>query len=94
MGVSDAGNVNAVTASCRSGQISKIIADEFVLAAGAIETIRLLMAAVPSRPNGLGDASDLLGRSFMEHPHARGGEIVSDKLATTLRALPRMKRYK
>ncbi|MEM6626457.1 MAG: GMC family oxidoreductase, partial [Pseudomonadota bacterium] len=40
----------------------------------------------------LGNANDLLGRYFMEHPHARGGEIVSDKLATSLSALPRMKR--
>ena len=90
--VSEAGKVNAVTVSGRSGQTSRVIADEFVLAAGAIETIRLLMAAVPSRPNGLGNANDLLGRYFMEHPHARGGEIISEKLATTLRALPRMKR--
>ena len=92
MDVSEAGKVNAITISGRTGQTSKVMANEFVLAAGAIETIRLLMAGVPARPNGFGNARDLLGRYFMEHPHARGGEIVSEKLATTLRALPRMKR--
>lgn len=92
MEVADSGKVNAITLSGRAGQTSKVVATEFVLAAGAIETIRLLMAGVPTRPNGFGNSRDLLGRYFMEHPHARGGEIVSEKLATTLRALPRMKR--
>lgn len=92
MDVEESGQVTGITVSGVSGRSSKIIADKFVLAAGAIETIRLLMGAVPARPNGLGNAKDLLGRYFMEHPHARGGEIVSEKLATTLRALPRMKR--
>lgn len=93
MDVADSGKVNAITVAGASERQCKIVADTFILAAGAIETIRLLMAAVPARPNGFGNANDLLGRFFMEHPHARGGEIVSDKLATTLRVLPRMKRY-
>ncbi|GAB5454720.1 MAG: GMC family oxidoreductase [Henriciella sp.] len=92
MDVQASGHVTGITVSGASGRSCEIIADKFILAAGAIETIRLLMGAVPARPNGLGNAKDLLGRYFMEHPHARGGEIVSEKLATTLRALPRMKR--
>ncbi|MEM6626822.1 MAG: FAD-dependent oxidoreductase, partial [Pseudomonadota bacterium] len=92
MDVADSGKVEAITVSSLDGRTAKIIAEDFVLAAGAIETIRLLMGGVPARPNGLGNANDLLGRYFMEHPHARGGEIVSDKLATSLSALPRMKR--
>ena len=93
MDVSETGKVNSISISGRAGHTRKVIANEFVLAAGAIETIRLLMAGVPARPKGFGNANDLLGRFFMEHPHARGGEIVSEKLATILRALPRMKRF-
>ncbi|MEM9055350.1 MAG: GMC family oxidoreductase [Pseudomonadota bacterium] len=94
MDVTESGKVNAVTVSGLQGRSAKITARDFVLAAGAIETIRLLMSSVPERPNGFGNANDLLGRYFMEHPHARGGEIVSEKLATSLRALPRMRRLR
>ena len=90
--VAENGAVTSVTVSNAHDQQAQIKAKSFVMAAGAIETIRLLMGAVPSRPNGLGNSRDLLGRFFMEHPHARGGEIVSVRLATSLRVLPRMKR--
>lgn len=90
--VDESGRVTEVSVANGQGRTVQIGAKNFVMAAGAIETIRLLMGAVPARPNGLGNARDLLGRFFMEHPHARGGEIVSDSLASSLRALPRMKR--
>ncbi|MEM1389809.1 MAG: GMC family oxidoreductase [Pseudomonadota bacterium] len=90
--VSESGQVNAITVSSLDGHKLQITAENFVLAAGAIETVRLLMAGVPHRPNGFGNANDLLGRYFMEHPHARGGEITSEKFATSLRAFPRMRR--
>ena len=89
--VEESGQVTAVTVANAHGGSTQIQARNFVMAAGAIETIRLLMGAVPARPNGLGNDRDLLGRYFMEHPHARGGEIVSEKLAQSLRVLPRMK---
>ncbi|MDJ0919935.1 MAG: GMC family oxidoreductase [Henriciella sp.] len=92
MDVAETGEVKAITVSSSTGKRTKILARNYVLAAGAIETVRLLMGSVPQRPNGFGNARDLLGRYFMEHPHARGGEIVSEKLATSLRALPRMQR--
>ncbi|GAA0478289.1 GMC family oxidoreductase [Parasphingorhabdus litoris] len=81
--------VQHVKAESVTGHCTKITAKAFVLAAGAIETVRLLMAAVGNRPNGLGNEHDLLGRYFMEHPHARGGEFLPNKLAQTLLALPR-----
>lgn len=90
--ISEEGHVTAMTVSAQNGRNTKIMAKHFVLAAGAIETIRLLMGSVADCPNGFGNANGLLGRYFMEHPHARGGEIVSDKLATSLRAFPRMRR--
>ncbi|MEM0985979.1 MAG: GMC family oxidoreductase [Pseudomonadota bacterium] len=89
MDISDAGAVTSVTVRSLSGHCTRLCARIFVLAAGAIETIRALMAAVPKRKNGLGNSRDLLGRHFMEHPHGRGGEIVSEKLVRSLEAVPR-----
>ena len=44
-----------------------IAARRFVLAAGAVENARLLLASGDA-PKGLGNASGLVGRCFMEHP--------------------------
>jgi len=66
-----------------------IKAKVFVLAAGAIESTRLLLTS----GGGLGNRYDLVGRYFMEHPHARGGQIITDKPAKALSILPRALRY-
>ena len=41
-----------------------------------------------------GNDHDVLGRYFMEHPHARGGQIFPVNLAQTLSVLPRAIRHK
>jgi choline dehydrogenase-like flavoprotein len=87
--VNQSGEIIGVTARALNAASVKVKARAFVLAAGAIETARILMAAVPSRPNGLGNDKDILGRFFMEHPHARGGEIIPNDLAHALTILPR-----
>ncbi len=83
------GEVRTATLQSLNGNKVTVAAKTFVLAAGAIETIRLLMAAVPNRPEGLGNETDQLGRFFMEHPHARGGEIKPKNLGQSLMVLPR-----
>lgn len=92
--VGEDGEVRAATVQSLNGNRTKVEAKVFVLAAGAIETIRLLMAAVPNRPEGFGNETDQLGRFFMEHPHARGGEIRPKSLAQSLMVLPRALRVK
>ena len=51
-------------------------AQTYVLATGGIENPRLLLASSRVVKPGLGNDNDLVGRFFMEHPHARGGRIV------------------
>lgn len=43
-------------------------ATRFVLAGGAVENARLLLASRSRHPRGIGNAHDLVGRFFMEHP--------------------------
>lgn len=64
----------------------------FVLAAGGLETPRLLLNACGVHPRGLGNEHDLVGRFFMEHPHARAGRVLPDKLWQMLHLLPRSHR--
>lgn len=58
-----------------SGRRAVIRAGRFVLALGGIETPRLLLASNGVAPAGIGNGHDLVGRFFMEHPHARGGRL-------------------
>ncbi len=46
-----------------------------ILAAGGIETIRLLLLNDHQRPGGLGSQSDWLGKGFMEHPACDMGVV-------------------
>ena len=92
--VNNQGAVQALTVTSLSGRSAVVKAKQYVLAAGAIDTVRLLMGGVPARPEGLGNDRDVLGRYFMEHPHARGGQIVTDELAKVLTLLPRAIRHK
>ena len=92
--VSESGEVKFAKFSDLSGKTVSVKAQSFVLAAGAMETVRLLMGAVPSKPHGLGNSKDQLGRFFMEHPHARGGQIIPTDLARAIRAVPRALRVK
>jgi choline dehydrogenase-like flavoprotein len=69
-----AGKVTGVEA-VSEGRLEQIKADVVVLAAGAIETARLLLLTTTSKePNGIGNNRDLVGRSLQGHyyPSAQG----------------------
>jgi choline dehydrogenase-like flavoprotein len=65
----------------------------FVLAAGGLENPRILLQSRGVHANGLGNNEDQVGRYFMEHPHARAGRVVPDKLWRLLNLLPRSHRH-
>jgi len=66
---SDAGRVTAVEVGCLAGGRFNVTGRAFVLAAGAIENARLLLLSNDTISVGLGNAYDLVGRYFMDHPH-------------------------
>ncbi len=67
-----------VGAECVSGSGNRIRirAGAFVLAAGAIENVRLLLLSDGSSARGLGNEHGWLGRCFMEHPRDRTLTLV------------------
>ncbi len=65
----DAGSVTQATVRTLLGHTFSVSADRFVLAAGGLENARLMLAAK------LGDAQDLIGKGFMEHPHVLTGFV-------------------
>lgn len=71
----DGGKVTQVRARTLSGRNLILHAQQFVLAAGGIENPRLLLASNKTHPTGLGNAHDLVGRFFMDHPRLATGSV-------------------
>jgi choline dehydrogenase-like flavoprotein len=73
------GNIVGVHAATGRGNPELIRARAVVLAAGGLETVRILLdtARHDGRP-APGNRPDLVGRYFMEHPLVRGGLLVTE----------------
>lgn len=70
----DAGNAaEKVRVETLSGIRGEVSAKTFVLATGAIENSRLLLASTGRQSHGVGNQNDLVGRYFMEHPVTHSG---------------------
>jgi choline dehydrogenase-like flavoprotein len=70
--------VTHVRVACLRGPRFRVAARLVVLAAGGIETPRLLLLSSRAHPAGLGNAHDLVGRCFMEHLHLDCGILELD----------------
>jgi choline dehydrogenase-like flavoprotein len=57
------------------GHRGTLRARQFVLAAGGLENPRILLSSRTQCAAGIGNTYDLVGRFFMEHPHARAGRL-------------------
>ena len=67
--------VTRVHVKTLTGRRMTVEARQFVLATGGIENARILLASNKSHANGLGNANDLVGRYFMDHPRLQLGKI-------------------
>jgi choline dehydrogenase-like flavoprotein len=88
----DGGAVEMVIVKTPDGREVRLRARAFLLAAGGIENARLLLASNRHAPSGLGNGRDLVGRFFMEHPHARGGRLETAVTWDLLKAFGRSHR--
>lgn len=71
-----AGRIDRIDCATLSGNRFGVHARTFVVAAGALETARLLLVSTDSQPAGIGNRHDLVGRCFMEHPDAAVGFLI------------------
>lgn len=58
-----------------AGKSHTVRAKHFILAGGAIQNARMLLAANSQAPKGLGNDNDLVGRYFMEHLEIHAAEF-------------------
>jgi choline dehydrogenase-like flavoprotein len=59
--------IEKVTVRNLAGKTHTVKARHYILACNTIQNARLLLAACPQAPKGLGNDHDLVGRHFMEH---------------------------
>lgn len=74
------GRVAALEVATAGGRRVEVRARLVVLAAGAIENARLLLASDDVHQRGIGNAHDLVGRFFMDHPHRLLGSVLLHRL--------------
>lgn len=59
--------IQHVNAACKPGRVFKIEAKMTVIACGALENARLMLAARDVLPDGIGNGHDLVGRYYQSH---------------------------
>lgn len=72
---SSPGVVSCVRVKTLSGRNVSVEARQFVLACGGIDNARLLLNCNNTQSNGLGNAHDLVGRYFADHPRLTLGTV-------------------
>jgi choline dehydrogenase-like flavoprotein len=70
------GTAESVEVVTLEGNRFSVVARIFVLATGAVENARVLLASDAQRPSGLGNQNGMVGKFFLEHPRFLGGVIV------------------
>ena len=73
------GRITHASVSSLAGHRVQVRAATFVLAAGALEIARLLLACRSQRPQGLGNEHDLVGRFLQDHPGLWVGEVATSQ---------------
>jgi len=68
--------VTGFRVACLDGKKFKVRAKLYILAMGGLEVPRLLLLSNTVWKAGVGNANDLVGRFFMEHPHLWTGHFV------------------
>ncbi|MBC7981243.1 MAG: GMC family oxidoreductase [Armatimonadetes bacterium] len=72
----DGHTIAYVDAACSPGQAFRVKARRTVIACGALENARLLLAARDVSPSGIGNDNDLVGRYYQSHRFGVCGQAV------------------
>jgi choline dehydrogenase-like flavoprotein len=80
-------HLEAVIVRNLAGTRFRFEAEHFVLAAGTVETSRLLLASRSVAPEGVGNANDQVGRNFHDHPTLPVATITGSARERLLREL-------
>jgi len=72
----DGGGVDHLEVRSPDGTVTPVRARHYVIAAGGLESVRLLLASDDIRPGGVGGDSGHLGRYYMSHLAATAGRVV------------------
>ena len=79
--------IEAVLVRAPSGETHRIEADHFILSAGTIETVRLLLASRSVEQDGIGNQHDQVGRNFHDHLTVTAATLRGPALTQLLAAL-------
>ncbi|TNF76395.1 MAG: GMC family oxidoreductase [Acidobacteria bacterium] len=82
----EATRVEGLEVKTLDGNRFRVEAGAYVLAAGAIETPRLLLASNRVQKEGLGNGSDQVGRYYMDHPMVTAGALLAPNRSDHMRA--------
>jgi choline dehydrogenase-like flavoprotein len=77
------GSVDSVEIALPAGAAARARAQHFVVAAGGIETPRLLLNSNSVRPAGIGNDHDMVGRYLSTHPKANMASLILNKRVST-----------
>ncbi|WP_109125836.1 GMC oxidoreductase [Dyella sp. C11] len=88
---SDGVHVQEATIGSLGGHRNKVHARHYVLASGGIENARLMLLSDSVVPGGLGNAHDVVGRYFMDHPSGTLGTLTSDDSDRVTRPYERLR---
>lgn len=72
----DGRTLSHVDAACRPGAIFRVKARQTVIACGALENARLLLAAKDIKSEGIGNEHDLVGRYYQSHRFGVCGHAI------------------
>ena len=76
--IDGSGRADGITISNYNDRQYKIPVQQLIIAAGGIETNRILLSNNHQSPAGLGGGSGWLGKCFMEHPCTELGIVTTD----------------
>lgn len=87
--VAEGGHVGHARIGSLLGRRGEVRAQQYVLACGGIENARLLLLSDSVVPAGLGNAHDMVGRYFMDHPRGRLGTLQAQSAEALTRPYDR-----